>query len=321
VVTASGATLVLGATGFLGRHLLALLAGRPGEVRALVRNPAAAGAMRELGAETVPGDVLDRAALEAACAGCGLVYNLAGLVSHRRRDRARLEAVNVGGVRNVLDALEPGARLVHVSSVAAVGPAPSPDRPVDEDNVFPPFADRYVYASTKRAGESLVLAAAEHGADAVVANPGFLLGPDDVNSISTWTVQRYLSGWLRFTAPGGLSYADARDVAAGLVALAERGRAGERYILTSREGNLSHHDFFARVGAVTGVRRRQVLFPRRVALAASRAPLSPVHHDEVEAACNWWFFDPAKAERELGFATRPIDETIAATAAQYRGAR
>jgi len=72
------------------------------------------------------------------------------------------------------------------------------------------------------------------------------------------------------------------------------------------------------VGAVTGVRRRQVLFPRRVALAASRAPLSPVHHDEVEAACNWWFFDPAKAERELGFATRPIDETIAATAAQYR---
>jgi dihydroflavonol-4-reductase len=131
-------------------------------------------------------------------------------------------------------------------------------------------------------------------------------------------VQRYLSGWLRFTAPGGLSYADARDVAAGLVAAADRGRTGERYILTSREGNLSHEDFFARVGEVTGVRRRQVLFPRRLALGASRLPLSPVHHDEVEAACNWWFYDPGKAERELGFATRPLDETIAATAAQYR---
>src|SRR5690606_1222319 len=153
-----------------------LLAER-GEVRAVVRNPADEAAMRELGAaEVVVGDVVDAASLRAACAGRRLVFNLAGLVSHKRSDRALLERVNVGGVANVLGALEPGARLVHVSSVAAVGPSPEP-APVDETHPFPAAAERYVYANSKRAGERLVLESVKAGRDAVVVNPGFLLGP------------------------------------------------------------------------------------------------------------------------------------------------
>lgn len=221
-------------------------------------------------------------------------------------------------MRTVLAALEPGARLVHVSSVAAIGPAPAADRSVDELHAFPAFAARFPYAASKRAGEELVLAAAAEGLDAVVANPGFLLGPGDVHRVSTWHVRQYLAGWLRFTALGGLSNVDARDVAAGLVTLAARGRAAERYVLTSREGNLGHREFFRRLAGVTGVRRRMLRLPRRLALAAARVPLAPVHRDEVDAACYWWFYDPAKAERELGFAARPLNETLAETAAAYR---
>jgi dihydroflavonol-4-reductase len=311
-------TLVTGATGFLGRHLVPLLLVRGESVRALVRPQTDAGFLLGLGVEVAAGDVLDPDAVKRAADGCGLVFHLAGVVSHRKRDRARVLAANVRSVRTVLGGADPAARIVHVSSIAAIGPAPGPDRPAVESQPFPERAEGYVYAATKRAGEQAALAAAAAGRDVVVANPGFFLGPGDVYRSNTWPVRRYLQGTLRVHVPGGLSHVDVRDVAAGLVALAERGRAGERTILTSREGNLSHEQFFRRVGEVTGVRRRMVGLSPRVALLAARLVPWPVHPDEVEAAANWWFMDPAKAERELGFRTRPIDESIAATAAQYR---
>lgn len=312
-------TLVTGATGFLGRHLLPLLAERGDSLRALVRPGTDAAWLGELGVEIVPGDILDSAAAEASAKGCALVFHLAGLVSHERKALARLTAVNVEGTRVLLGAAEPGARIVHVSSVAALGPAPAPDVPADEHQIFPPAAARYPYAATKRAGEQLALAAASAGRNVVVANPGFLIGPGDVYRVSTWSVYRYLQGTLRFHAPGGLSFVDARDVAVGLVALADRGRAGERYVLTSLEGNLSHAAFFRRVGAVTGVRRVMLGLPVPVIKVASRLVPWPVKPGEVHAAVNWWFYDPGKAEAELGFTTRPLDETLAATAAQYIG--
>ena len=311
-------TLVTGATGFLGRHLLPLLAEQGDSLRTLVRAGTDDAELRRLEAEVVRGDLHDRDAVRRAAAGCGRVFHLAGLVAHDSRDREKLVAVNVEGVRTVLGAAEPGARVVHVSSVATMGPAPARDRPANEAQPFPSFAERFVYTKTKRMGEQVALDAAARGQDVVVANPGFLLGPGDVYRVSTWPVRRYLQGALRVTVPGGLSFTDARDVAAGLVALAERGRAGERTILTSREGNLSHADFFRRVGEVTGVRRRMLELSPRVAVLGARLVPWPVRPGEVEAAAQWWFYDPRKAETELGFTTRPLDVTIAETAAQYR---
>lgn len=310
-------TLVTGATGFLGRHLLPLLAERGDEIRALVRLETDASDLERLGVEVVRGDLADTDALARATAGCGLVFNLAGRISYELRDRAAIAAVNVDGVRAVLRALEPGARLVQVSSVAAIGPVAARTERATEDHPYPTRVDRFVYPETKRAGEQLCLEAAASGRDVVIANPGFLIGPGDVYRVSTWPVWRYLQGTLRVVVPGGLSFVDARDVAPGLVALAERGRAGERTILTSREGNVSHADFFRRVAAVTGVRRRQVELPPRAAVLGARLVPWPVKPGEVAAAGNWWFYDPGKAERELGFSVRPLDESIAATASTF----
>jgi len=311
--------LVTGATGFLGRHLVRLLLERGEPVRALVRRETDDGDLRRLGVEVVRGDLQDVESLRAAARGCGVVYHVAGIVSHERADLPRLHAINVEGTRHVVGAVEPGARLVHVSSYSALGWAASPDRPVDESASFPPEAERLPYAATKRESELLVFAAAATGLDAVVASPGFLIGPGDVYEISTWPVKRYLDGSLRYHVRGGLSFVDARDVAAGLVALADRGRAGERYILASGEGNLSYGAFFRRVGEVTRVSRLMLLIPRSVAaLTAPYAPWS-VTRDEARAASHWWFASSAKAEAELGYRTRPLGETIAETADQYIG--
>jgi dihydroflavonol-4-reductase len=310
--------LVTGATGFLGRHLLALLLERGDDVRALVRRESDERRLRTEGIDVVRGDIADRDAVRRAAAGRELVFHACGVVAHEKRDVPRLRAANVDGVRAVLDAIEPGARLVHVASLSTIGPAASPDRPAHEGQPYPAGAGRLPYVASKLAGERLVLDAVERGLDAVVANPGFLLGPGDVHGVSTWPVYRYLQGTLRLHTRGGLSVADARDVAAGLVGLAERGRTGERYILTAPDGNLTWPAFFARIGAVTGVRRRMVGLPPALVRAASQVVRWPIRPGEIRLATFWWFATPAKAERELGYRSRPADETIGATAAEYR---
>jgi len=311
-------TLVTGATGFLGQHLARLLVDRGDRVRVLARPGAPPGALRELDAEIVEGDVREGGDLQKATAGCELVFHLAGIVSHERRRLPEMRAVNVDATRRLLASVEPTARVVHVSSVAAIGPASSPHRPADEDQEFPAAAARLPYAATKREGELLALEAAAAGLDVVVANPGFLLGPGDLHRVSTWPVLAYLAGKLRFTTRGGLSFVDVRDVARGLVALADRGRAGERTILTAEAGNLGWPAFFELIASVSGLRRRTVPLPATLAVAAAALP-GPVSPDQVRAASNWWFYTPAKAERELGFRTRPLAETIADTIADHRG--
>jgi dihydroflavonol-4-reductase len=307
--------LVTGATGFLGRHLVAALAARGDPVRALVREGTDASGLE---VDVVRGDVGDAASLRRAADGCGLVFHLAGVVSHERRDLAGLREVNVEGTRRLLAAVDPQARVVHVSSVAAIGPAASPAHPADERQAFPAEAARLPYAATKREAEQLALDAAASGRHVVVASPGFLLGPGDVHGVSTWPVTAYVAGTLRFTTPGGLSFVDARDVADGLVALAEQGRAGERTILAGSAGNLSWKDFFARVASVSGTTRLTVSVPSRIAVAGAAVLRRPVSADEVRAAAHWWFYDGAKAARELGFRMRPLDETIADTLASRR---
>jgi dihydroflavonol-4-reductase len=307
-------TLVTGATGFLGGQLVRLLVERGDRVRALVRTGAAARGLSEQGVELVAGDLSDDAALRTAAAGCELVFHLAGIVSHERRRLAELQAVNVEGTRRLLAAVDPAARVVHVSSVAALGPVSSPNRRAGEEHAFPADAARLPYAATKRAGELVALEAAAAGQDVVVAEPGFLLGPGDIHRVSTWPVFAYLAGKLRFTTRGGLSFVDVRDVARGLVLLAETGRAGERTILASSAGNLSWPAFFASVAAVSGVRRRMIPLPVPLAVAAASLP-GPVSPGEARAASRWWFYTPAKAERELGFRARPLAETIADTIA------
>jgi dihydroflavonol-4-reductase len=310
-------TLVTGATGFLGRHLVPLLAERGDAVRALVREGTDPARLEPYDVEVVRGSVLDEDAVRRAATGCERVYHLVGKVDHRRSREAEIRAANVDAVRVVLAACEPDARFVHASSVSTIGPPPEPGEASDETVPFAARAERFVYHRSKRDGERLVLEAASGGRNAVAANIGFIIGPEDTERVTGWMVERYLKGLIRFLVDGGLSFFDVRDAAAGLVLLEEKGRAGERTILTNRAGNLSYRDFYARVGAVTGVRRRQLRLAAGAAVAAARLAPWVVHPDEVEAAANWWFYDPAKAERELGLTTRALDETIAAAAAQF----
>jgi dihydroflavonol-4-reductase len=131
-------TLVTGAGGFLGGHLTRVLAARGERIRILVRPGADLSRLRSLVAEVVEGDIRDDRAVRSAAAGCRLVFHLAGVVSHNRRDLPLMRAINVGGTQLLLASVEPGARVVHISSVASIGPVTSPDLRADEEHASPP---------------------------------------------------------------------------------------------------------------------------------------------------------------------------------------
>jgi dihydroflavonol-4-reductase len=321
-------TLVTGSTGYLGTELVAELRRRDRRVRALVRSRTAASRLDGLGAEVVEGDVRDRDSVERALDGVARVFHLAGAVGHRASDEERLQAVNVDGARTVLDLCARAGveRVVFTSSVSTMGPAGGPGRPRDEGAWLIDGDDGrsdFRYGRSKAAGEQAALEAAAGGLNVVITNPGFVIGPGDVNRVSAWPVEEYMRGRLRFSIDGGLSYVDARDVVAGHLLAEERGKAGERYILTNDDGNLSHRDFFALVGTVTGRRRRQLhvsagmLRPILRVGAALRLPL-PMDDQELASSDHWWYYTAAKARAELGFSVRAISETIRDTAEWLR---
>jgi nucleoside-diphosphate-sugar epimerase len=152
-----GLVAVTGATGFLGRHLVAALAEDGWRVRVLARRDPVHPLWRGFQPEAVIGALEDEAALARLCDGVQAVVHAAGLV--KASGAPEFQAINALGVRHVARALPPGARLVLISSLAAREPQLSP------------------YAASKRAGED---AAREIlGGRTTVARPTAIYGPGD----------------------------------------------------------------------------------------------------------------------------------------------
>ena len=153
-----------------------------------------------------------------------------------------------------------------------------------------------------------------------------MIGAGDINRISTFVAEQYLRGSLRFVTAGGLSYVDVRDVVEGLLLVERAGATGERYILGTPDGNLSHQQYFDLLGAVSGKRRlHRCRSPRRCScrrarvLHALHVPL-PVHPDELDSSRWYWYTTPRRAIDELGYAPRPVREAVESTV-EYLTAR
>jgi dihydroflavonol-4-reductase len=247
---------VTGGTGFLGYHLVKQLGEVGARVRVFALAPPADHPIRQLPhAEIIAGDILDPAAVRSAVTGCSVVIHVAGIVAVWGPALARLWPVHVDGTRNVLAALDPAARLVHTSSVVAVG-ASRRREVLTEESPFNLGKVKLVYVQAKRAAEELALTSDR---DVVVVNPGYLIGPEDFEkSVMGKLCHRFWRGRAPLAPPGGLNLVDVRDVAIGHLLAAEEGQRGRRYILGGE--NLTYSEFLRQMADVAGMRPR--LLPR-----------------------------------------------------------
>lgn len=314
-------TLVTGATGLVGSHLTRRLVERGDSVRALVRKQSPLGEISGLEIEVVHGDVLDRRSVRRAMRGVQRVFHAAGLTS-LRASADTTYAVNVGGTRIVLEeALRAGvARVVHTSSVAAVGPARRGST-ADEGQVFRAGRFGLPYVNAKHEGELEAMRMAAHGLPVVVVNPAHVFGAGDRHRSSTELVRRFLCGQIPAYVDGALNIVDADDVATGHLLADERGEVGERYILGNRNFTLDR--LFADLARLSGVAPPALKLPLAAALAIARAAeLAPgrpaVTTIEVRASSLWWAFRSTKAKRELGWRPAHHEDTLQTTIDWYR---
>lgn len=309
-----GKTLVTGATGFVGSHVARALAARGDELRFLVRRSSRLDHLADLEFERATGEVTDRRAVRRALAGVDRIFHVAGRTSLRSEDREAVWDTNVRGTRVVLEsALESGVeRVVHTSSVSAIGVA-SAGKAIDETATFDIGHLGITYVNSKHEGEVEALRLAARGLPVVIVNPSFVLGPDAPAGTSMDLVKRFLLRRIPAYVDGGLNVVDVRDVAAGHLLADEKGKVGERYILSGRNFTLDR--LFADLGRISGVEPPRLKLPGAVLLrlldAGSRAGMRlPTAPDEVRSAMLWWSYRNTRAKQELGFSPRPHEETL-----------
>jgi len=314
-------SLVTGAPGLVGSHVARLLVERGDEVRLGVRPSSRLDNLLELDAVRVELDILDRPSIRRAMKGVDRVFHVAGS-TNLRATREQLLAANVEGTTNVLgEALRAGVgRVVHTSSIAAVGPARRGST-ADETLAWTASKLGIDYIDAKRAAEEAALSFVPKGLEVVVVNPAHVLGRGDVNRSSTDFVRRFLARGIPAYVDGAVNVVDVEDVARGHLLADERGTVGERYILGNR--NFTFERLLADLGRLSGVEPPALKLPLSVALAGARAAerlpgTPPVTEVELRLASMWWAFRSTKAKRELGWKPSHHEDTLQATIDWYR---
>lgn len=322
-----GLNLVTGGTGFVGAHVVRALLAKSLRVRCLVRTGRKRTNLEGLPVGLVEGDLADPPSLARAMSGVSTLYHVAADYRLWTPDPAELHRTNVGGTENVLAAAsEAGvARVVYTSSVGALGLAAdgspaSEETPVDRDAIVGH------YKRSKFDAERVAEAWAARGLSVVIVNPSTPIGEFDVKPTPTGQlVVDFLNRRMPAYVDTGLNVVDVRDVAAGHLLAAGKGRPGEKYILGNR--NLTLKEILGMLAAITGLPAPTLRLPHAIPLAAAavdtflagllgRPPR--VSLESVRMSRHRMFFDASKAVRELGLPQSPVKDALARSVRWFR---
>jgi dihydroflavonol-4-reductase len=322
------ATLITGATGFVGSAVLRCLVAAGHEVRALARPGSDRRNLEGIDCTVVEGDLTDPASLRRASAGCDTVLHVAADYRLWVPDPAAIDRVNVEGSVNLFRAAaDAGAtRMVYTSSVATLG-LHKDGRPADEDTPSTVADMVGAYKRSKFLAEEAVrrLIVAD-GLPIVIVNPSAPIGPRDIKPTPTGKmIVDAAAGRMPAYVDTGLNVAHVDDVAAGHLLALEKGVPGQRYILGGEDMTL--RDILGVVCRHAGRRPPRVKLPHglllpmaygaeAVARVFAREPLFTV--DSIRMAKKRMFFSCEKAKKSLGYAPRPAAEAICDAVDWYR---
>jgi dihydroflavonol-4-reductase len=308
--------LVTGASGFIGWHVARFLLERGYRIRALVRPGSA---VRELDVATVRGDLRDASSLDAAVAGCGLVFHVAADYRLWARNPDELYRSNVDGTRNLLEAARRAGveRIVYTSTVGTIG---VPQGGIGtEDHTATLEQMTGAYKRSKFLAELVALDYAASGMPVILVNPTAPVGDHDFKPTPTGRIiLDFMAGRMPAYVDTGLNLVDVHDVAQGHWLACEQGRPGERYLLGAE--NLTLRQVFERLAPLCKVAAPSLRIPYVLAWMAGAASTAwarvsggepRVALDAVRMSRKRMWVSHEKASRELGYRPGRVDDALA----------
>jgi dihydroflavonol-4-reductase len=324
--------LVTGGTGLVGSHLLYELLKANKNVKAIYRRPHKLDSVKHVfsyyskdweilynAIEWIEGDLTDIPKLQTAFIGVTHVYHCAALISFEPDKYRTLRKINIGGTANIVNLCISNAveKLCYVSTIATIGHHAKPEILITETTAWNPEEDNSVYSITKYGAEIEVWRGTQEGLDAVIVNPGIILGPGFWRSGGSGSFFRQIHKGLNYHTCGSSGYVDVYDVVNVMQQLMESSIKNENYILVAE--NLTFKAFNAKVSKALNITKREKeIKPWQLQIAwrldwlnhklfRKRRKLSKQLAKTIIDVTN---YDNSKIKNTLDFEFQPIDKSI-----------
>lgn len=311
--------LITGATGFLGSEVALQLVQAGQSIRCTKRATSKVPQIllphTQL-IEWVDADLMDVFALEDALQGIKQVYHSAAWVSIKQADKEPMIRTNVTGTANLVNlCVEKGIRLVHVSSIAAIGTA-KPDELITENDHLDSSTESDGYALSKLESEMEVWRGIAEGLDAVIVNPSLIIGPN-AGILGSGQLFETVRKGLKVYTTGSAGFVDVQDVAKCMIALMNSDITAERYIISAE--NRNYQQITAEIAEGFGIQPPTILakpwmmeIAWRAAALLSAITGKPPVLDKIAAksATLNKDFDNTKIKKAIGIEFKPISKTI-----------
>lgn len=310
--------LVTGATGFLGTELILQLLAQKLKVRALKRNTSKISDLLKNNAhvEWFVADINEPETLADAFEGVTQVYHCAAFISFNPKDKPQLLNVNIEGTANIVNlCLQYGTRLVHVSSVAALGDAKKGNL-ITEQDFWEYDANVHAYAISKYEGEMEVWRGIAEGLNAVIVNPSVIIGKN-AGFEGSGAIFKLVKDGLKFYTDGATGIVDVEDVAKCMVLLMNSEITAERFILSA--DNLHYKDFFAEIANGFNIKSPSIAAkPWMLGIAWRAAKLlsfftqktPTLTKDAARSSFNLSYYSNEKVKNALATNFKPLKQSI-----------
>ncbi len=301
-------TFVTGGTGFVGQWLVKRLLEENHTVYILVRNPKSL-SLKHKNLHIIKGDVTNPESLDQIPLSLDVTFHLAGVVGYSKADRQIMEDVNVQGTQNIVNiCLKKNVKkLIHMSSVTAVGASFDGQTPLNEESSYNIKHLDLGYFETKRKAEEIVMKACQQNKlNATLLNPSTIYGPGDAEKGSRSVQLKVAKGQFPFYTSGGVSIIGVNDVVDCLLAAIEKGKIGERYILSGE--NITIKYLLETIADLSGQKRPHIYLPNFLLfllgilgnIVSAFGKKFPMNSENAKTSTLFHWFDSKKAQQELG---------------------